>query len=292
MSAHSPRLQFVIRLPDSPKTKVKGVILVEGPWYEKPGSPGLPFDLNRSLTFPGLFQLDGSCTSLGSLYFDLPIFFKVFVGRHRRGRLVSWVEKTRLDHIRRLLEIAERERNHEFLLFKKNLQELGASPFPYIVLVILRPLPEELIKGEHFILADHLKSIPGISSQAMSTKEALATFVKLDQSPLVVQDPKPARQATKKKKKKKGKKVGHVKATETGLEGFVDWVNPIPPTGETQVVRPVPQIASDSTEESEDNMFGLAAGFFAWMHKRAASAQGETTPSSKVPGGKCPNGWI
>ena len=55
MSAHSPRLQFVIGLLDSPKTEAKGVVLVEGPWYDTLGSPGLPFDLNQSHTFPGLF---------------------------------------------------------------------------------------------------------------------------------------------------------------------------------------------------------------------------------------------
>ena len=78
------------------------------------------------------------------------------------------MEKTRLDRIRRLLEITEKERNHKLLLSIKNLQELGASPFPYIVPVIPRLLPEKLIKGEHFILADLLKSIPGSSSQAGS----------------------------------------------------------------------------------------------------------------------------
>ena len=31
MSAHNPRLQFVTGLPDSPKTKAKGVVLVKGP---------------------------------------------------------------------------------------------------------------------------------------------------------------------------------------------------------------------------------------------------------------------
>ena len=46
MSAYSPRLQFEIELPDSPKTKAKWVILVQGPWYETPGTLGLPFDLN------------------------------------------------------------------------------------------------------------------------------------------------------------------------------------------------------------------------------------------------------
>ena len=55
MSTHSPWLQFVTGLPDSSKTKEKGVVLVEGPWHETPCSPGLLFDLNQSLTFPCLF---------------------------------------------------------------------------------------------------------------------------------------------------------------------------------------------------------------------------------------------
>ena len=126
------------------------------------------------------------------------------------------MEKARLDHIRRLLEIIEGERNHELLLSIKNLQELGTNPFPYIVSVILCPLPEELIKVEHFILVDLLKSISGSSSQAGSNQEpqveftqvALTTFVWPDQPHLIVQDPKSSPQAAKKKKGKKGEKVG------------------------------------------------------------------------------------
>ena len=53
MSAHSPGLQFVTGLPDSPKIEAKGVILVRGPWYETPDSLGLSFDVNQSLMFPG-----------------------------------------------------------------------------------------------------------------------------------------------------------------------------------------------------------------------------------------------
>ena len=53
MSVHSPWLQFVSGLPDSSKTKAKGVVLVKGTWYETPGSLGLPFDVNQSLTFLG-----------------------------------------------------------------------------------------------------------------------------------------------------------------------------------------------------------------------------------------------
>ena len=76
------------------------------------------------------------------------------------------MEKASLDSIRSLLEITKGERNHELLLSVKNLQQLGTSPFPYIVPVIPRPLPKELIKGEHFVLADLLKLILGSSSQA------------------------------------------------------------------------------------------------------------------------------
>ena len=54
MSILDSRLQFVNGLPDSPKTKAKGVILVRGPWDDTLGSPDLPFDINRSQSFPGV----------------------------------------------------------------------------------------------------------------------------------------------------------------------------------------------------------------------------------------------
>ena len=64
----------------------------------------------------------------------------------------------------------EAERNHELLLSVKNLRELGASSFRYIVLVIPRRLPAEPIKGEHFVHADIFKSIPSSSSQVVSAQ--------------------------------------------------------------------------------------------------------------------------
>ena len=71
-----------------------------------------------------------------------------------------------LDRISRLLERTERKRNHELLLYVKNLWELGASSFPYIVHVLPSLLPAELVKGEHFVLMNLLKLIPGSFSQA------------------------------------------------------------------------------------------------------------------------------
>ena len=76
-----------------------------------------------------------------------------------------------MELIRQLLEITERERNHELLLYVKNLRELGASPFPYIVPVIPRPLPAELVWGEHFTLINLLKSILGSIAQERSNQE-------------------------------------------------------------------------------------------------------------------------
>ena len=113
--------------------------------------------------------------------------------------IVSLVEKANLEGIRRLLEITEAERNHELLFSMNNLQELGANPFRYIVPVIPRSLPEELVMGEHFDLVNLLKSIPGNSSQAGSIEEpqakiaheTSATFAQPDQSHLEKQDYRP-----------------------------------------------------------------------------------------------------
>ena len=81
------------------------------------------------------------------------------------------MEKSSLDQIRHILEIIE---DHELLLSVKNLQELGASPFPYIVPVIPYPLPTELIMGEHFVLPDLLKLILGSSSEVRVGQEPQA----------------------------------------------------------------------------------------------------------------------
>ena len=198
------------------------------------------------------------------------------MGRPKRGQLVSWVEKANLECIRRLLEITEGKHNHELLLYVKNLWKLGAIPFSYIVPVIPCSLPAELVRGEHFTLADLLKSILGSSAQEGSTQkpqaeaaqETSATFPQPYQLPLDEQDSRYAPQAGKKKKKK-----SKIITIGTGLEGFVDWVDPN---------------ASDPAKEREDSMSRLAAGFAAQMCKRAASAQGETTLDSEVSNRKCP----
>ena len=55
MSAHNPWLQFVYVLPNSLKMEAKGVVFVRGSWHVTLGTPGLPFDMNQSLSFPCMF---------------------------------------------------------------------------------------------------------------------------------------------------------------------------------------------------------------------------------------------
>ena len=132
------------------------------------------------------------------------------------GRINACIEcvfgyKARVNHmflnISRWLKITERE-HREFLLSMKNSQELGSSPFPYIAPVIPRPLLREVVGGEHFFLANLLKSVSGSSSQAGSAREsqakiaegALVSFVRPDHSPLREQDSHAAPQVVKRKK--------------------------------------------------------------------------------------------
>ena len=78
------------------------------------------------------------------------------------------MEKASLERIIRLLEITKGERNRKLLLYVKDLWELDTSPFPYIIPC---PLLAELVKGEHFVLADLLKSILGSFSQEGDSQE-------------------------------------------------------------------------------------------------------------------------
>ena len=101
MSAQSPRLQFVTGLPDSPKTEVKGMILVRGPWHETPGSPDLLYILNRSMSFSGVFKLWGLYVGVRlSFAFTYLIIFSC-TGKSWRGKLVNWVEKSSFKKIQK-----------------------------------------------------------------------------------------------------------------------------------------------------------------------------------------------
>ena len=145
----------------------------------------------------------------------------------------------------------------------KNLRELGGSPFPYIISIVPRLSPIEVIEGEHFVLADLLKLVLGSSSQAISAKEgqtkaATRTLVRHTRV-TQPQSPRP----TPRPKKKSETRVRKSKTAEAGFEGFVDWTR-----------------VADSEPAEEEEVFSLPARFTTWRHKRSATLEGVATSSS------------
>ena len=67
---------------------------------------------------------------------------------------MKWVEKSSIEKIRRLLEIFEQERHYQVLLTPKNISAVRQNPTPYTLPVIPRPLPSEVMEGEHFVIAN------------------------------------------------------------------------------------------------------------------------------------------
>ena len=99
----------------------------------------------------------------------------IHVRKAWRGRLVNWVEKSSFEKIRRLLEVSERKRHYKVLLTPENISVVRHNPAPYNLPVIPRPLPSDIVEGEHFVVADlrHLVSL-GASSSRDPTVKALS----------------------------------------------------------------------------------------------------------------------
>ena len=152
------------------------------------------------------------------------------------------------------MEISERERHHEVLLTLKNLDDLSHNLAPYSVLVIPRPLPTEIVEGEHYVTADLLNLLPGSASpgrepeieeagrelvihtrpgqpSSASEDSGLALQAsrrgergsRLERPPLVRKGSYLTPKALKRKKGTSGRQ----KVPRAGVEDFVPWVPPI-----------------------------------------------------------------
>ena len=64
------------------------------------------------------------------------------------------VEKSSFEKIRRLSEISEQERHYKVLLTPDNISAVRRNPVPHTLPVIPRPLPLDIVEGEHFIIDD------------------------------------------------------------------------------------------------------------------------------------------
>ena len=114
---------------------------------------------------------------------------------------IGWKEPC-FERIWRLLEIFEQEQHHEVLLTKNNLYDLSRHPSPYNVPIISRPLPSNIVEGEHFVNRDLLNLIPGSSSPTREAKckvvgRELAVHIQLGQPSSASEDSGPAPQASR-----------------------------------------------------------------------------------------------
>ena len=75
-------------------------------------------------------------------------------GKAWLGMLVNWVEKSSIEKICRLLKISEQERHCWVLLTLENISIVRHNPAPYTLPVIPRPLPSQVVEGEHVVIAD------------------------------------------------------------------------------------------------------------------------------------------
>ncbi|RVW31062.1 hypothetical protein CK203_093507 [Vitis vinifera] len=126
MSTHLPSLQLVTELPDSTKGGAKGLVMVRGAWA---GSkhPARPFSPNYSLVIPG---------------------------PERRGHIVDWVEKASFACLNKLFEIDAKERCYKTLLTARNLMAVVRESQEYVVNILPRIMPKEVVLGEHYTVKD------------------------------------------------------------------------------------------------------------------------------------------
>ena len=64
------------------------------------------------------------------------------------------MEKASFDRLNRLYEIAAAERSCDMLLSAQNLRLVTRELQPYVLNILPRRLPKEMVAGEHFVLPD------------------------------------------------------------------------------------------------------------------------------------------
>ena len=79
---------------------------------------------------------------------------------------MKWVEKSSIEKIQRLLEISQWERHFQVLLTHENISAVRNNPAPYTLPVMPRPLPSNVVEGEHFVLADVRRLVSGSVSSS------------------------------------------------------------------------------------------------------------------------------
>ncbi|RVW64233.1 hypothetical protein CK203_046318 [Vitis vinifera] len=78
----------------------------------------------------------------------------VIPGPEKRGHIVDWVEKASFACLNKLFEIDAKERHYKTLLSARNLMAVVRESQEYIVNILPRKMPKEVVPGEHYTMKD------------------------------------------------------------------------------------------------------------------------------------------
>ena len=81
-------------------------------------------------------------------------FVAVNVGPEKRGHLVDWVEKASFACLSKLFEIDAKERHYKTLLSARKLLAVVRESQEYIINILPRKMPKEVVPGEHYTVKD------------------------------------------------------------------------------------------------------------------------------------------
>ena len=81
-------------------------------------------------------------------------FAAVNAGAEKRGHLVDWVEKVSFNCLSKLFEIDAKERQCKTLLTARNLIAVVREPQEYVINILPRKMPKEVVPGEHYTVKD------------------------------------------------------------------------------------------------------------------------------------------
>ena len=81
-------------------------------------------------------------------------FVAVNAGPEKRGHLMDWVEKASFACLNKLFEIDSKERQCKMLLTARNLMAVVWEPQEYVINILPRKMPKEVVLGEHYTVKD------------------------------------------------------------------------------------------------------------------------------------------
>ncbi|RVW26662.1 hypothetical protein CK203_096496 [Vitis vinifera] len=145
MSAHLPSFQLVTELPDSTKGGRRDT------WWSGVHERGF-WSIRRGLSLQ-----------------TTPWWFRV--GPELRGHLVDWVEKASFACLSKLFEIDAKERWCNTPLTTRNLMAVVREAREYVINILPRNMPKEIVPGEHYTVKD--LSIYEASKEADAEKRRL-----------------------------------------------------------------------------------------------------------------------